>query len=105
MPFDLTETEFKPLSGLPIEQIVDLAAELDVVAPEERLTVEEALRAVTIDAAYMLGLDHEVGSLRAGKKADFVVLDDDPFAVGADGLRDLDVLATVFEGKVFPVKP
>ena len=76
----------------------------DVVAPEERLSVEEALRAVTLDAAYMLGLDHEVGSLRAGKKADFVVLDNDPFAVGADGLRDLDVLATVFEGKVFPVK-
>ncbi len=75
----------------------------DVVGPHERLSVEEALRAITLDAAYMLGLDHEVGSLRAGKKADFTVLDEDPFEVGADGLRDLQVKATVFEGEVFEV--
>jgi predicted amidohydrolase YtcJ len=74
-----------------------------VVAPRERLSIEQALRAITIDAAYMLGLQNEVGSVRAGKRADFAVLDEDPFAVGAEGLRELKVEATVFEGRVFPV--
>ncbi|MCP4005588.1 MAG: amidohydrolase [bacterium] len=75
----------------------------DVVAPNECLSVEEALRAITIDAAYMLGLEDEVGSLRAGKRADFAVVDADPFEVGADGLRNIRVLATVFEGTPYPV--
>ena len=35
MSFDLTEAEFQPLAGLPIEQVVDLAAELDVLAPAD----------------------------------------------------------------------
>ena len=67
------------------------------------VSLDAALRAITIDAARMLGLDSETGSLRAGKLADMVVLYQDPYEVGAEGLRDLKVLATVFEGRVFPV--
>ncbi len=73
------------------------------ITPTERLTVEQALRAVTIDAAWVLRLEDQVGSIRAGKKADFVVLEQDPFDVGAEGLRDIPVWGTVFEGAPYPL--
>ncbi len=75
----------------------------EVVAPQECLSLEAALRAITIDAAHVLGRANEVGSLRAGKRADFAVVDSDPCEVGADGLSELEVLATVFEGAVHEV--
>ena len=74
-----------------------------VLAPAECLSLEDALRGVTIDAAHAIGLDHEIGSLVAGKRADFTVLEDDPFSKGAIGLKDLKIWGTVFEGGVFPL--
>ena len=68
------------------------------VSPEERLTLEEALRGITIDAAFALGMDDEIGSIVAGKRADFTVLADDPFDFGAERLKDVRVAGVVFEG-------
>ena len=76
----------------------------EVMAPEERLSVYQALRAITSHAANILGIDDEVGSLRSGKSADFTILKDDPFAAGAGGLRDMDIVATVFEGTVHELR-
>ena len=76
----------------------------EVMAPEERLSVYQALRAITSHAANILGIDDEVGSLRSGKSADFTILKDDPFAAGAGGLRDMDIVATVFEGAVHELR-
>ena len=70
------------------------------MAPEECLSIDQAMRAVTIDAAYMLGLENEIGSIRAGKKADFTVLAKDPYETPAKELKDIPVVATVFEGEV-----
>lgn len=70
------------------------------VSPEEMLNVEQALRGITIDAAFALRLDHEIGSISAGKKADFAVLEDDPFEFGAERLKDVRVAGTVFEGEL-----
>jgi predicted amidohydrolase YtcJ len=70
-----------------------------VLAPEERLTVEQALRAQTIDAAWQLFADDVVGSLTPGKYADLVVLSADPRAADPDKLADLEVLATFLEGR------
>lgn len=75
-----------------------------VFAPGERLTLDQALRAVTIDAAYMIGMEASLGSIEAGKLADFAVLDKDPYEVGLDGLRAIKVWGTVFEGKPTPAK-
>ena len=69
----------------------------------EALSPEAALRAVTIDAAWILGEENNLGSIRAGKIADFTVLDTDPLAVPAEALRDIKVVATVFGGQPYPL--
>ena len=67
--------------------------------PQEKLTAFEALRGFTLDAAYAGFAEAEVGSLEAGKRADFVVLSEDPLAIAPNGLRDLTVQATYVDGK------
>ena len=74
-----------------------------VHAPAERLTAEQALAAITREAAVPLGLEAEIGTIRAGKRADFTVLDRDPMAVPVAEWDQLEVRATVFEGRVYPV--
>lgn len=69
-------------------------------APAERLSLNKAMRAITIDAAKVIGMDHMVGSIASGKRADFVVLDRDPYEEGAARLNQVRVKGVVFEGKV-----
>lgn len=71
-----------------------------VKAPAERLSLDKALRAITIEAAQVIGMDSEVGSIAAGKRADFAVLDRDPYDVGAAALRNIGVAGVIFEGQV-----
>ena len=71
-------------------------------APGERIGVERALRAITIDAAYVLGMEREIGSLEVGKFADLVVLSDDPMEVDKTAIRDLRVWGTMLGGRVLP---
>lgn len=70
-----------------------------VLAPEERLTVEQAIRAQTIDAAWQLFADDVVGSLEVGKYADLVVLSADPRTVPPEQIAELDVRATYLAGR------
>jgi predicted amidohydrolase YtcJ len=72
----------------------------NVLGPLECLSLDAALRAITIDAAWILRREGEIGSIRAGKRADFTILDADPYHVGAQGLKDLTVRGTVFGGRV-----
>ena len=67
--------------------------------PEDKLTAYEALRGFTLDAAYAGFAEDQVGSLAPGKRADFVVLAEDPLAIDPAGLRDLSVLSTWVDGK------
>lgn len=68
-------------------------------APAERVrNVERAMRMVTIDAAYTLGVNDRIGSIEAGKYADFVVLDKDPQEVSAKTIKDIKVMATITGG-------
>lgn len=73
-----------------------------VLGVEEAIGVHDALRAVTLGAAYTLHLDHLVGSLEIGKFADMAVLDADPFEEPAVDLRTIAVRGTLFSGQYFP---
>ena len=72
-----------------------------VLGDAERIDVQQALSAITLGAAYTLKMDHEVGSLEVGKFADFCVLEDDPFALPSERLKDVRVWGTVLGGRVF----
>jgi predicted amidohydrolase YtcJ len=81
-----------------------LSASGRVLGPEERITVEQALRAITIDAAYAIRMENQIGSIEPGKIADFTVLEQDPYAVDPRELKDIKVWGVVFEGTVFPAQ-
>lgn len=66
----------------------------------EKISLEQALYAITLGAAYTLKLDAEIGSIEVGKRADFAVLEDDPAAIGAEHLRDVRIWGTVLGGQV-----
>ena len=71
------------------------------LGPEQRISVAEALHAITLGAAYTLKLDHEIGSIETGKKADFAILGDDPTTVDGMALKDIAVHGVVSGGRVF----
>jgi predicted amidohydrolase YtcJ len=70
----------------------------DVVGPSERIGVDRAFHAATIDGAYQLHMDHLVGSLEVGKYADMTVLEQDPYEVDAMAIRDVQVWGTILGG-------
>jgi predicted amidohydrolase YtcJ len=78
-----------------------LTASGRVLGAHERISVADALQAITLGAAYTLKLDHEIGSIECGKRADFCVLDGDPTAVPPEQLKDVGVWGTVQGGRVF----
>lgn len=71
-----------------------------VLGASRCLSVAQALSAITLGAAYTLGLDGELGSIACGKRADFCVLDEDPTAVPPQDLKDVPVWGTVQGGVV-----
>ncbi len=73
-----------------------------VHAPSERVTVEQGLRMITIDAAYTIGEDTKIGSITPGKFADFTVLEADPYSVPKENIKDIKVWGTIFNGKKYP---
>jgi predicted amidohydrolase YtcJ len=68
--------------------------------PDQRLSREEALRTMTLDAAYGSFAEDEKGSIEPGKVADLVVLSQDILSVPDDALLDTQVLATMVDGKI-----
>jgi len=74
-----------------------------VAAPGQRVSREGALRAVTLDAAYSLRMEQEVGSIEVGKRANFTILKDNPVTCDPDAIKDIEVWGTVMEGQVLPV--
>ena len=71
---------------------------------DQKLSLDLALRAVTLEAARSLGLEDEIGSIRPGKYADFTVLEQDPYVVDPLELRDIEIWGTVFEGRPWPIR-
>ncbi|MCC6535408.1 MAG: amidohydrolase [Burkholderiales bacterium] len=70
----------------------------NVLGPDQCITVAQALRAHTIDAAWQLFMEHETGSLVAGKSADLVWLDADPLAAAPERVHEIGVRGTWLRG-------
>ena len=68
--------------------------------PEQRLTVDEALRAYTQGSAYAAFAEQQKGTLAPGKLADVIVLSDDPFKIAPEKIRDVTVTTTIVGGRV-----
>jgi predicted amidohydrolase YtcJ len=91
-------TPEEPLRNISVA-VTRMAPSGRVLAPEERLTVEQAIRAQTIDAAWQLFADDVIGSLEVGKYADMVLLSADPRTVPPEQIADLEVRATYLAGR------
>lgn len=79
-----------------------LTASGRVQGEHERISVDEALWAITMGAAYTLHMDGLVGSIEVGKRADFAVLESDPREAKPEELKDVGVWGTVQGGRIFP---
>jgi predicted amidohydrolase YtcJ len=75
-----------------------------VLGEAQRATVGEALKSITIDAAYQYFEEDRKGSITVGKMADFVVLDKNPLKVAPDAIKDIVVLQTIKDGVAVFVK-
>ena len=89
---------------VPIDSAVQLWAPVaretssgQLLGPDERISREQSLRAMTIDAAWQVHMEDELGSIEPGKKADLVILSDNPLDPEID-LRELRVQRTVVGG-------
>ncbi len=97
-----------PVTPLDVLATVSIAATRTtasgkVLGEYEKISVEQALYAMTIGSSYMLKMDHEVGSIEAGKYADFAVLEGDPLACDPQDVRDIKVRGTMIGGRVCDV--
>jgi hypothetical protein len=71
-----------------------------VLGEYETISPAVALQATTLGAAYLLHLDHLIGSLETGKFADMTVLAEDPLAVDSSTIRDIEVRDTIVGGDI-----
>ncbi len=81
-----------------------ITADGNLRGPDQRVSRLGALEAVTLDAAYSLQMEKEVGSIVPGKLANFTILADNPVTIDPLKIRDIAVWGTVQEGRVLPVK-
>jgi predicted amidohydrolase YtcJ len=70
-----------------------------VVGPDQAVSLDDAIRAVTIDAARQLGQGDRLGSLETGKEADFTILESDPYKISPDAIADIKVSETWVAGE------
>jgi predicted amidohydrolase YtcJ len=91
-------------SDCPVEPISPILGIWAAVArknfPEEKLSVEEALRAHTLNAAYASYDENKRGTIESGKLADMTVLSDDLFDIPPDDIRNVKVEMTIVDGKI-----
>jgi predicted amidohydrolase YtcJ len=72
---------------------------LPALLPEQGLTLQDMVDAYTINAAFALKQERTTGSIEAGKRADFIVLDRDIFSLDPFDLHDTKVIATYLDGR------
>lgn len=97
---DYPATAFAPRLGL-YSQVCRLTRDSNkLFGPEQRISVLEALRTWTINAAYATFDENIKGSIESGKLADLVVLDKDPLLVKPEDIKELKVMMTIIGGEI-----
>ena len=76
-----------------------------ILGPAERATIDDALKAVTINAAWQLFEDDQRGSITVGKAADFVLLSHNPLRVNPENINNISVLCTWIDGNKVNTSP
>ena len=105
MPFSL-HSDFSVTNTLPLEMIETAVTRRTwkepeyQLAPQEAISVESAIKAVTTHAAWQLMSENEIGSLEVGKYADLVILEEDPRIVEPTKISEIKVLETWMNGKI-----
>ncbi|MCS6903729.1 MAG: amidohydrolase family protein, partial [Candidatus Bipolaricaulota bacterium] len=83
--------------GMPFGPLYGIHCAVHAPHPYQRVSLEEALRAYTLDAAYAGFEERSLGSLEPGKRADFVVLSEDP--THTKGINEIRVERTYLDGR------
>lgn len=93
---------YEPLTLLEVAVTRQLPGELEMPVRKrsERLTVDEAIKSLTIRSAIQLDAEDEIGSLEAGKKADLILLDDDLFEMPTHEIHKARVALTIMDGRI-----
>lgn len=89
-----------PIESQDVLHAVQCCVTREGFEPHQCISLEEALRMYTLDAAYSQFEEQTKGSITPGKRADLVVLSDDPFKIKPDKLKDIKVVRTVVGGNV-----
>ena len=84
----------------PMDPILGIHAALHQSYPENNVDIHTAMRMFTIDGAYCAFEEDKKGSIETGKYGDITVLSDDPYRVDPDRIKDIQVVNTIFRGKV-----
>jgi hypothetical protein len=100
---DFSMAPMEPLT-LAWTAINRVTSEKNAFSQDQKISVFNAMRAITIDAARTLNLEKQIGSIAEGKKANLVILKENPFKVAPMKIKDIKVLATVFEGRFNIIK-
>jgi predicted amidohydrolase YtcJ len=104
------EDDYALRNGNPIIQLYGLVTHKQVLADgrvcepapwlsRHVITVEQALRIMTIEPAYAVSQEEYLGSLEPGKFADIIILSDNPLTIDPDELKDIEVLVTIVAGQ------
>ena len=93
-----------PVAGIDVLNVMSAAVNRrtssgKLLGPEQAITPYEALRAVTVDAAWQYFEEDRKGTLEEGKLADLVILSDNPLAIDPMTIKDIVVLETLKEGE------
>jgi hypothetical protein len=84
----------------PLDPFLGIQSAVAYSRPEERLSVDQALRLFTLDAAWLAFEEKRKGSVEEGKQADLVVLDRNPLKVPPAELQDIQVVMTIHRGEI-----
>ncbi|MGB6336463.1 MAG: amidohydrolase family protein [Thermoanaerobaculia bacterium] len=101
-PVATTFPSYNPLDS--IEMFMRRARSGEADAPslrqdEDRLSLEDAIKAATISNAWLMNKENEIGSIEVGKSADFVILENNLFEISVHEISQTEVLGTYYKGR------